>query len=133
MRRALGTQGIRALAHRPGYVSNGSILMKKLSLVLIALSFGLSFGAARLPAQSKAKPATPAKSTAGPAKPSALDKTVMENYVRHLQAWDRSISIDVGDPKPGPIDSLLEVTIHAHKDKASQDLVFYVTRDGKHI
>ena len=103
--------------------------MKKFSILLIALSFA----AATLSAQSKSKPVTQAKPAPGPAKPSALDKTVLENYVRHLEAWDHSISISVADPKPAPVAGFYEVGIHASKDKASQDMVLYVTKDGSHI
>ena len=66
-------------------------------------------------------------------KVSALDKTTLENYVRHLQAWDRSISVEVGNPKPAPMEGFYEINIHASKDKASQDLVYYVSKDGRHI
>jgi protein-disulfide isomerase len=67
------------------------------------------------------------------ATPSALDKTTLENYVRHLQAWDRSITVEVGDPKPAPLDGFYEIKVHASKDKATQDVLYYVSKDGKHI
>jgi protein-disulfide isomerase len=101
--------------------------MKKPSLFLLGLALAVS-----LSAQSKKKPAAEAKPAAA-AKPSALDKTTLENYVRHLEAWDRSIKIDVADPKPAPMDGFYEIGVHASKDKASQDLVFYVSKDGSHI
>ena len=66
-------------------------------------------------------------------KPSALDKTTLENYVRHLNAWDGSIKIDIGDPKPAPMPGFVEFDIHASKDKASDDLVYYVSKDGATI
>jgi protein-disulfide isomerase len=95
--------------------------MKKLLLYLIVCAC-----AAALSGQTKAKPAAPAK-------PSALDKTTLENYIRHLQTWDRSINLEISDPKSAPMDGFLEFNIHASKDKASQELVFYVSKDGKHI
>jgi protein-disulfide isomerase len=83
-------------------------------LVLAVCSFGLF-------AESKEK------------KPSALDKTTLENYVRHLQAWDQSIKVEVGDPKPAPMAGFVEMNVHASKDKASQDMVYYVSKDGSII
>ena len=67
------------------------------------------------------------------AKVSALDKTTLENYVRHLQAWDRSITVEVGVTKPAPMNGFYEINVHASKDKASQDLVYYVSKDGRII
>jgi protein-disulfide isomerase len=66
-------------------------------------------------------------------KTSALNKTTLESYVRHLQAWDHTITVEVGDPKPAPMDGFYAVNVHASKDQAYQDLVFYVSKDGKHI
>lgn len=97
--------------------------MKKL-LVFIALavcSIGL-FGQAKAKPEVKAAP-----------KVSALDKTTLANYVRHLQAWDNSITLAVGDPKPAPMPGFFEINIHASKDKASQDLTYYVSKDGSII
>jgi protein-disulfide isomerase len=96
------------------------------ALLLIALavcSIGL-FG------QPKAKKT---ETKAAAPKVSALDKTTLENYVRHLQAWDRSIAIEVADPKPAPMEGFYEINVHASKDKASQDLLYYVSKDGRII
>jgi len=104
------------------------ILMKKLFLFVT-----LAFFSAGLSGQTKPK-AKVSKTEAAPApKVSALDKTTLENYVRHLQAWDRSISVEVGDPKPAPMEGFYEINIHASKDKAAQDLAYYVSKDGQHI
>jgi protein-disulfide isomerase len=101
--------------------------MKKLSLVFFALSL-----VAQLPAQTPKPKSVTAPKSATP-KPSALDKTVLANYVRHLQAWDQSINIEIANPKPAPMDGFYEMNIHASKDKASQDLVYYVSKDGSRI
>jgi protein-disulfide isomerase len=106
--------------------------MKKL-LVFMTLgvcSIGL-FGQAQPKGKRPGGKAEVAATTAP--KVSALDKTTLENYVRHLQAWDRSINVEVADPKPAPMDGFVEVDVHASKDKASQDLVYYVSKDGKLI
>jgi protein-disulfide isomerase len=96
--------------------------MKKLRIFIAAAAF-----AAALTAQVNTK------KTSSPAKPSALDKTTLENYVRHLQAWDRSISLEIGDPKPAHMPDFYEINVHASRDKASQDMTFYVSKDGKFI
>jgi protein-disulfide isomerase len=109
-------------------------MKKTLAIIALAVcSIGL-FGQA----QPKGKgplsgPKPGSKPEVMPAKVSALDKTTLENYVRHLQAWDRSISIEIADPKPAPMEGFIEMDVHASKDKASQDLVYYVSKDGKLI
>lgn len=94
--------------------------MKKLFLFVTLIACA----AAQSP---KAKPAETAK------KPSALDKTTLENYVRHLFVWDRSITVEISDPKPAPMAGFVEVNVHASKDKASQDLPLYISKDGQNI
>jgi protein-disulfide isomerase len=112
--------------------------MKKLvsiPVVVAACALGLCgqalFGQTK--AQSKNKAAAAGSKSETAAKPSALDKKTLENYVRHLQAWDSSITVEVGDPKPAPMDGFFEVNIHASKNLATQDLAMYVSKDGKHI
>ena len=109
--------------------------MRKLLVILVlaACSLGL-VGPAQTKGQTKAKtPRLGSKPEVMPAKASALDKTTLENYVRHLQAWDSSITVEVSDPKPAPLENFYEVDVHASKDKASQDLVYYVSKDGQLI
>jgi len=79
--------------------------MKKLRLLLIVAAC-----VAALSGQTPDKkgPKKPGSKPEVAAKPSALDKTTMENYVRHLQAWDHSIILQVGDPKPGPMEGFYE-------------------------
>ena len=69
----------------------------------------------------------------GKTKPSALDKTTLENYVRHLFVWDSSIKVEVGDPKPAPFAGFVEINVRGSKEKAVQDTIFYVSKDGQHI
>ena len=104
--------------------------MKKPFLFLILLACAAALAGQQASNKKSEKSAT---RSPAPAKPSALDKTTMENYVRHLQIWDRSITVQVADPKPAPFPGFYEIGIHAFKDKASQDLTFYVSADGKHI
>jgi len=75
--------------------------------------------AALLPAQEKPK--------------SALDKTQMEAYVRHLLAVIPEVQIKVDDPKPTSVPDLLQVDVHFTYGDRGQDETFYVTKDGQHI
>ena len=75
--------------------------------------------AALLPAQEKPK--------------SALDKTQMEAYVRHLLAVIPEVQIKIDDPKPTSVPDLAQVDVHFTYGDRGQDETFYVTKDGQHI
>jgi protein-disulfide isomerase len=64
-------------------------------------------------------------------KKSALDKATLEAYVRHLSVWGPQIKVEIGDPKPSPLPGMLEVNVHASAGNASQDQLFYVSKDGQ--
>ncbi len=107
--------------------------MKKLPLLLFVLACATAPGVGQAADKKPGKKPAAESEPAGPAKPSALDKTTLENYVRHLQAWDHTIKVEVGDPKPAPVDGFYEINVHASKDKATQDMLVYVSKDGRHI
>jgi protein-disulfide isomerase len=64
-------------------------------------------------------------------KTSALDKATLETYVRHLNVWGPQIKVEIGDPKSSPLPGMLEVNVHASAGAASQDQLFYVSKDGQ--
>jgi protein-disulfide isomerase len=66
-------------------------------------------------------------------KKSALDKAVMEAYVRHLFVLKPEIKVQVADPKPSQLDGFVEVAVHASLGGASQDFPFLVSKDGSKI
>jgi protein-disulfide isomerase len=66
-------------------------------------------------------------------KKSALDKAVLEAYVRHLYVLKPEIKVQVADPKPSQVEGFVEVVVHASLGEASQDFTFLVTKDGKKI
>jgi protein-disulfide isomerase len=66
-------------------------------------------------------------------KKSALDKTVMEAYVRHLYVLKPEIKVQVADPKPSRVEGFVEVVVHASLGDASQDFPFLVSKDGSKI
>ena len=74
----------------------------------------------------------PAAQPADP-KASALDKATLEAYIRHLSVWGPQIKVEVADPKPSPLPGMLEVKVHASAGNASQDEVFFVSKDGQKI
>ena len=64
-------------------------------------------------------------------KKSALDKATLEAYVRHLSVWGPQIKVEIGDPKPSPLPGMLEVNVRASAGSASQEELFYVSKDGQ--
>ena len=66
-------------------------------------------------------------------KKSALDKAVLEAYVRHLYVLKPEIKVQVADPKPSQVEGFVEVVVHASLGDASQDLPFLVSKDGSKI
>ena len=72
-----------------------------------------------LPAQEKPK--------------SALDKTQMEAFVRHLLAVIPEVQVKVDDPKPSIVGNLLQVDVHFTYGTRSQDETFFVTKDGHNV
>jgi len=71
---------------------------------------------------------------AGPKKKSALDKTVMEEYVRHLFVWGPQITVKVADAKPSQmLPGFRDVVVTASAGQASQEVTFYVSADGARL
>jgi len=81
--------------------------------LIAALSLSL------LPAQEKPK--------------SALDKTQMEAFVRHLLAVIPEVAVKIDDPKPSVVPNLLQMDVHFTYNGRSQDETFFVTKDGKDV
>jgi len=71
----------------------------------------------------------------GPAQPkkTALDKSTLENYVRHMFVMEKQVTVKVGDPKPSQFAGYLEVTVSASLGDAHQDFPFLVSQDGGKI
>ena len=64
---------------------------------------------------------------------SAFNKPAFEDYVRHLFVWPTTIQMEIGDPQPAPMAGFEEVHVRASQGKASQDEVFYISKDGQKI
>ena len=83
-----------------------------------------------LPGQTAVPPSS--KPSEGQRK-SALDKAAMEEYVRHLFVWGPQIQVKVGDPKPSELQGFHQVSVVASAAGASQEEMFYVSKDGQKI
>lgn len=64
---------------------------------------------------------------------SALDKATMEAYARHLYVMGPAVKVEVLDPKPSVLPGFFDVVVRASMGNQSQDLPFYVSRDGRKI
>jgi protein-disulfide isomerase len=76
--------------------------------------------------------------TKSPAKPavqkSALDKTTLEGYLRHVELWLPQVAIKIDDAKPSTVmPGLLDVWVHASYNGATKDFLYYVSKDGKNV
>lgn len=84
-------------------------------------------------AQTQRVPAAkgPAHQVAGK---SALHKPTLEAYVRHLFVWGPQVNVSISDPQPSArLPGFFEVNVHATAGAASQEELFYISRDGKKI
>jgi protein-disulfide isomerase len=79
------------------------------------------------------RPAANSRPAADPAKKSAFDKATLEGYVRHLHLYLPNVQVTVGDPKPSPLPGFLEVSVRASLGTASEERIFYVSKDGQKI
>lgn len=70
-----------------------------------------------------------------PASRSALDKSTLEQYVRHMFVWPaEKVQVQVADAKASSVlPGFQEVTVTASAGQASQAVTFYVSADGKRI
>ncbi len=51
--------------------------------------------------------------------------------MRHLVVLVPQIKVEISSPKPAPLPGMLEVNIHASAGPATQDEVFYISKDGQ--
>jgi len=99
-------------------------------VVLVSLSGAGQSPAKRIAAGKKASAQAAAQ---GSASKSALNKATLESYVRHLFVWGPQIKVAVGDPKPSAVPGMVEVNVHATSGNASDDKLFYISKDGQKI
>ena len=77
------------------------------------------------------RPAAPS-TTASPK--SALDKKVLEAYLRHLNVWGPQITVEIADPKPSRwLPGFQDVTVKASLGLRSIEFTYQVSADGQKI
>jgi protein-disulfide isomerase len=63
-----------------------------------------------------------------------LDKSTLENYVRHLDLFRGDVTIKIDDPKPSKyLPGFSEVLVHLLFNGAEKDELYYVSADGQTI
>ena len=98
--------------------------------VLVCITAALAALQAPAPKPAAAKATRP---SAPAGQKTAFDKAAMEAYVRHLFVWGPQIKVEVGDSKPSPVPGMMQVNVHASAGKASDNKLFYVSKDGRKI
>jgi len=66
-------------------------------------------------------------------KKSAFDKATLEAYVRHLFVWGPQIKVEISDAKTAALPGMMEVNVRASAGNATQDELFYISKDGQKI
>lgn len=111
--------------------------MRKLSIFALAIALAALLGAAPQAAKKSAPAPHPAKKSGAPAsaagEKSALNKQHLETYLRHVYGWLPQVKVEIGNFTPAPISGLLQTTVHASHELASQEKVFFLSADGKYI
>src|SRR5262245_47301292 len=64
---------------------------------------------------------------------SAFDQPTMEAYLRHLFALPSQLTVTINDPKPAPFTGFKEVRVRISQGQQFQDVILYVSTDGKKI
>lgn len=67
---------------------------------------------------------------APPARPT---KPVLERYIRHLKLVAPEVAVEIGDFRPGPVPDLLQFPVRLSLNGVTQDMTFFVTRDGRKL
>jgi protein-disulfide isomerase len=63
-----------------------------------------------------------------------VDKAALEQYIRHLFVWGPQINLKLEDPVPSStLPGFRELRALATAGNASQEVLFYLSPDGKHI
>jgi protein-disulfide isomerase len=110
-------------------------LWRPFAAVLLVLCLAGAMAPAAI-AQQPSSPLSPvsesSKDEAGPLR-NGLNKADLEFYIRHLFVWGPQIKVEIGDYQPSPIEGLLQTTVKASYQLASEERTFYVSKDGKEV
>ncbi|HLH40426.1 MAG TPA: thioredoxin domain-containing protein [Bryobacteraceae bacterium] len=65
---------------------------------------------------------------------SAFDKATLEAYLRNVELWNPAVEVKIDNAKPSAeMPGLFEVGVHLSYKGASQDLRYFLSKDGKKI
>lgn len=103
------------------------MMIRKLALLVATVAVTLFAQAPKAPG------AAAAPAAAGKPVHSALNKTDMEAYLRHLFVWPAPIAVTVSDPAKGPMPGYYEVKVRGTNGAQMQDETFFVSFDGQKI
>jgi len=84
-------------------------------------------------ALAQTKPAPQAADPKAAVKHSALNKTDMEAFLRHLFVWPQPIVVTISDTSAGPMPGYYEVKVRGTSGAQMQDETFFVSFDGQKI
>ncbi len=99
----------------------------KTSMTAIALFLLCLYAPA---ARGQAAPAPRSAAAGGPE--TAIQKTI-EAYLRNLYAFGSDVQIAVSAPKETPIPGLMETTVDVKIGENTENVKFYVSKDGKYL
>src|SRR3984957_6852888 len=64
----------------------------------------------------------------------ALDKSTLENYLRHVELFRGDVTFKIDDPRPSKyLPGFSEVLVHLIFESAEKDELFYISPDGQTI
>lgn len=79
---------------------------------------------AALSASAQTKPAT------SPAEKSALDKTTLEAYLRHVELWMPQVNVKIDDAQPSKqMPGFFDVWVHLSFNGGTKDELYFVSKD----
>ena len=65
---------------------------------------------------------------------SALDKSTLEAYLRHVELWLPQVGVKIDDAKPSAeMTGYYDVWVHATYNGGSKDQLYYVSKDGQKV
>ncbi len=112
---------------------NSFIRNNVITVCAVALAASTALQGQTAPKQSAGSTAKKPAAASKPQK-SALNKAVLEAYLRHLSVWEPPVNVEISDPQPSSqLPGFEEITVRASMGAAHQEETFLVTKDGQKI
>jgi protein-disulfide isomerase len=104
------------MAHRAGTLKQESGIENMRIAILLMVSASLFAQQAKAPEKS------------------AFDKATLEAYLRNVELWNPAVAVKIDDAAPSnEIAGLFEVKVHLSYNGATQDLRYFLSKDGKKV